>query len=71
MNWRKITADQYRTLQDPTGDGYDEAFFRHPETGTRHELWDCGIEQIGGKVALHYSAAHPALVDPDHAIEVR
>ena len=71
MKWRKITADQYRTMEDPTGEGYDEAYFRHPETCTRHELWDCGIEQMNDKVVLYYSAVNPVFVDPDHEIEVR
>lgn len=71
MKWRTITADQYRTLQDPTGEGYDEAYFRHPETGFRHELWDCATLKVDDKVALYFSAAHPVLVPSDYPIEVR
>lgn len=71
MKWRKITADQYRKMEDPEGDGWDEVRFVDPETGCYREIWDCGIELVRDKVAICTAAPHDTLVDPDYPVEVR
>lgn len=70
MPWRKITADQYRTGDDP-GDGYDEARFVDPATGWHREVWDVGEHLVAGKVAIQTALPDEIYVSPDYPIEVR
>ena len=69
MPWRKITADQYRTMSDP--EGFDEAFLVDPDSGWRREIWDCGEHLHKGQVVIYTALLDDILVDPDHPIFVR
>lgn len=69
MQWRKITAETYRTLSDPIG--YDEAYVTVEETGEWVEIWDCCINHDdNGNVVLILARGDYA-VPPSYMIEVR
>lgn len=71
MAWRTITAQQYMAGGDAGGD-YDEAFIRHPDTGSLREIWDVGCTHDEfGNVVIYTAAANPILVTPNTPIEVR
>lgn len=70
MAWRTITAQQYFDGGNAGGD-YDEAFIRHPDTGTRREVWDVGCDKVGGEVAIYTALPDAILVPPHYPIEVR
>ncbi len=71
FEFRQITAEQYMKNEDPQG-GFDEAWIEHPETGTRHEIWDVGVcKTTVGTIAIYTAAAEPIYVEPSHTIEVR
>lgn len=69
MSWRKVTAEQFLKQEDPTGDGWDEAFVRYPD-GIRREVWDVGGDD-DSEIAIYTSQRDPLMVSRSYPIEVR